>query len=115
MAHRKVPFERLLLLAAHQADEVIFANRPAHRNSRLRPYGYGLRWVADLSQTASHRSDDDFELCGRNPVGGDVCRNNLRSQLQKLASVEGLAHRMIQWNTIIGELIGAANPFTNAS
>jgi hypothetical protein len=40
MAHGEMPFERLSLLAAHQADEVIFANRPAHRNSRLRPCGY---------------------------------------------------------------------------
>jgi hypothetical protein len=85
MAHREMPFERLLLMAADQADEVIFANRPTHRNSGLRPYGYGLRWVTDLSQTASHRSDDDFELCGRHPVGRDVCRNNLCRQLQKPA------------------------------
>ena len=92
MAHGEMPFERLLLLAAHQADEVIFANRAAHRNGRLRPCGCCLRWVADLSEAARHGSDNDLELRGRDLVAGDVCRNNLRSQLQKLASVQGLAH-----------------------
>jgi hypothetical protein len=63
MARGEMPFEHLLLLTAHQADEVIFAHRAAHQNSRLRPCRYGLRWIADLSQAACHRSDDDFELC----------------------------------------------------
>ena len=69
VAHGEMAFERLLLLAAHQADEVIFANRAAYRNSRLRPYGYGPRSVTDLRQTASHQADDDFELGGPDPVG----------------------------------------------
>jgi hypothetical protein len=105
MAHSEMPFEHLLLLTAHQADEVIFAHRAAHRNSRLRPCGYGLRWVTDLSQAACYRSDDDFELCGRDPVGRDVCRNNLCSQLQKLASVQRLAHCMFQSNEFDGTTI----------
>ena len=39
MAHGEMAFERLLLLAAHQADEVILGDRPASRNSRLWPCG----------------------------------------------------------------------------
>jgi hypothetical protein len=102
MAHGKMPFEHLLLLTAHQADEVIFAHRAAHRNSRLRPCGYGLRWVADRSQAACHGSDDDFELRGRDLVAGDVCRNNFCSQLQKVVSVPRLAHCLFQSNECDG-------------
>ena len=65
MAHGEMAFERLLLLAAHQADEVISAERPGHRNCRLWPCRCRLRSIPDLRQTASHQSDDDFELGGR--------------------------------------------------
>jgi hypothetical protein len=105
VTHSDMPFERLLLLAARQADEVIFANRPAHRNSRLLPYGYGLRWVADLRQTACHRSDNEFEFRGRHSVGRDVCRNNLCSQLQKVAPVQRLAHCIFRSNERDGATI----------
>jgi hypothetical protein len=110
MARGEMPFEQLLLLTAHQADEVIFAHRAAHQNSGLRPCRYGLRWNADLSQAACHRSDDDFELCGRDPVAGDVCRNNFRSQLQKVASVQGLAYCLLQADTIVRRLLDYCEP-----
>jgi hypothetical protein len=44
-----------LAQAQHKSDAAR-AETEAHRNSGLRPCGYGLRWVPDLSQTASHRS-----------------------------------------------------------
>ena len=107
MAHGEMAFERLLLLAAHQADEVISAERPAHRNCRLWPCRCRLRSIPDLRQTASHQSDDDFELGGRDLVGGDVRRNNFRRQLQKLASFQGLAHGMFQSNEFDGAMVGS--------
>ena len=98
MADREMALKRPLFLAAHQADEVVPAERPAHGNCGLWPCRCWLRSMPDLRQTASHQSDDDFELGGRNLIGGDVRRNNLRSQLEKLASVQGLAHGMFQSN-----------------
>ena len=64
----EMALKRLQLLAAGQADEVISDERPAHRNCGLWPCRCGLRSIPDLRQTASHRSDDDFEVCGRDPV-----------------------------------------------
>jgi hypothetical protein len=107
MADREMALKRPLFLATHQADKVVPAARPAHGNCGLWPCRCRLRSIPDLRQTASHISDDDFELCGRDPVGGDVCQNNFRSQLQKLASVQGLAHGMFQSNEIDGAMVGS--------
>jgi len=100
--HGEMAFEHLLLLAAHQADEVIPAERSAHRNCGLWPCRCGLRPMPNLRQTASHQSDDDFELGGHHSVGGDVRGNNLRSQLENFASVQGAAHCMLQSNESVG-------------
>jgi hypothetical protein len=62
VAHSEIAFERLLLLAAHQADEVIFAHRPAHRNSRLRLCGYGLRWLLQIPQVPHVRAAHQVRL-----------------------------------------------------
>jgi hypothetical protein len=81
---------------------------------RAEAIGDRLRWVPD-SQTAGHRSDDDFELCGCDPVGGDVCLNHLQSQLQKLVSVQGLAHGMFQSNALDGAMIASSRHESDTS
>ena len=96
VAYGEMAFEHLLLLAAHQADEVIPAERSAYRNCGLWRCGCGLRSITDLRQTASHQSDDDFELGGRHSIGRDVRGNDLRSQFENFASVQGLAHCVFQ-------------------
>jgi hypothetical protein len=101
VTHGEMAFEHPLLLAAHQADQVISADRPAHRNSGLGPCGCGLRSIPDHRQTASHGSDHGFEVGRRNPIAGDVRSNNLRSQFENLGSVQGLAHYIFQSNHIV--------------
>ena len=63
--------------------------------------------MPDLRQTASHQSDDNFELGGRNLVGRDVRRNNFRSQLENFASVQWLAHGMFQSNEAMARWSGS--------
>ena len=89
VAYGEMAFEHLLLLAAHQADEVIPAERSAYRNCGLWRCGCGLRSITDLRQTASHQSDDDFELGGRHSIGRDVRGNDLRSQFENLPRSRG--------------------------
>jgi hypothetical protein len=64
----EMALKRLQLLSAHQTDQVISAERPAHRNCGRRPYRHRFGSSSNLGQTASHRTDDDFELCSRHTV-----------------------------------------------